>query len=116
LTKLEKVSKFLLSENSEELKGVIGDMDEILDKVMDLCNDERLIGLYNKEDLDEAIKEGRYLAGVDDGIEKGIEKKQKEVVINMLNDNLDIELISKYTNMDVSEIKKIKNEINLISF
>ncbi|MBQ7140506.1 MAG: PD-(D/E)XK nuclease family transposase, partial [Bacilli bacterium] len=39
LTKLEKVSKFLLSENSEELKGVIGDMDEILDKVMDLCND-----------------------------------------------------------------------------
>ena len=59
LTKLEKVSKFLLSENSDELKGVIGNMDEILDKVMELCNDERLIGLYNQEDLDEAIKEGR---------------------------------------------------------
>ena len=32
-------------------------------------NDERLIGLYNEKELQETIKEGRYLAGVDDGIE-----------------------------------------------
>ena len=114
LTKLEKVSKFLLSENSEELKGVIGDMDEILDKVMDLCNDERLIGLYNKEDLDEAIKEGRYLAGVDDGIEKGIEqgieKNKRDVVINMLNKDYDIKEISEITNLAIEEIEKLKEE------
>jgi len=86
-------------------------MDEILDKVMALSNDERLIGLYNREDLEEAIKEGRYLAGVDDGIEKGIEQKQREVVINMLNKNCDIDFISQITNLTAEEIEKIKNNI-----
>ena len=108
LTGKEKVSKFLLSKTKEDIKGVIGKMDEILDKIMALSNDEKLIGLYNEEELREAREYGMRLAGINEGIEQ----KQKEVVINMLKDNLDIELISKYTNMDSNEIEKIKNEIN----
>jgi len=108
LTKLEKISRFLLSKNLDELKGVIGEMDEILDKVMALSNDERLIGLYNREDLEEAIKEGRYLAGVDDGIEQN----KREVVINMLKENIDIDVICRVTGLNENKIYDINEEIN----
>lgn len=70
---IEKVSRFLLSENVNEIKGVIGNMDEILDKVMALSNDERLIGLYNVEELREAREYGRELVGIEKGIKEGIE-------------------------------------------
>ena len=108
LTGIEKVSRFLLSETNEDIKGVIGEMDEILDKIMALSNDERLIGLYNEEELQEAIKEGMRLAGINEGIEQ----KQKEVVVNMLNKNFDIKTISEITNLSNVEIEKIKEEMN----
>jgi predicted transposase/invertase (TIGR01784 family) len=44
----------------------------------------------------------KFEEGVDAGIEKGIEK----VVKNMLNENFDIEAISKSTGLSVEEIKK----------
>lgn len=112
LTGIEKVSKFLLSKNSDEIKGVIGDMDEILDKVMTLSNDERLIGLYNVEELEQAKLEGTRLAGIDEGIKKGIEKNKQDIVINMLDRDYDIKEISEITNLTTEEIEKIRNEIN----
>lgn len=48
---------------------------------------------------DEAIKENKTL-----------KEKQAKNVINMLNDGLDIKLISKYTNLNVNEILKIKEK------
>ncbi|MBQ7141240.1 MAG: hypothetical protein IJO32_07045, partial [Bacilli bacterium] len=80
-------------------------------KVMALSNDERLIGLYNEEELQEAIKEGMRLAGINEGIEKN----KRDVVINMLNKNCDIDFISEITNLTNKEIEKIKNEKNLSS-
>ena len=81
-------------------------MDEILDKVMALSNDERLIGLYNEEELQEARKEGMRLAGINEGIEQ----KQKEVVINMLKENIDVEVICRVTGLNEKEILNISNE------
>ena len=108
LTGIEKISRFLLSETNEDIKGVIGEMDEILDKVMALSNDERLIGLYNEEELAQAREEGRYLAGVDDGIVQS----KREVVINMLNKDYDINEISEITKLTIEEIEKIKEQLN----
>jgi len=84
-----------------------------------LSNDEHIIGLYNAE-LEEEImrntirdynKELGFKEGREKGLEKGIEQTQKQVAINMLKDNLDINLISKYTNLSVEEINEIKKDI-----
>ena len=106
LTGRERISRFLLSETNEDIKGVIGEMDEILDKVMALSNDERLIGLYNEEELQEAIKEGMRLAGINEGIEKN----KRDVVINMLKENIDVEVICRVTGLNEKEILNISNE------
>jgi len=81
-----------------------------------LSNDEHIIGLYNAELEDEIMKntirdynkELGIREGREKGIKEGIEKNQKQTVINMLKDNLDINLISKYTNLGLEEIIKIK--------
>ena len=40
--------------------------------------------------------------------EKGIEEKQKEIVLNMLNKGLELNLISEISGLSIDEINKIK--------
>ena len=69
----------------EELRGE-GYMDEAINEVRRICQDERIIGLYDKEEEErrvrecimryekqQAIQEG-FEKGIQKGIEKGIEK------------------------------------------
>ena len=44
--------------------------------------------------------------------EDAIKSNQQEIVMNMYKDNCSLELISKYTNLTIDEIKKIINEFN----
>jgi len=44
------------------------------------------------------------------GLKKGIKEKETQVIVNMLNHNINIALISKYTGVEISEIKKIKSK------
>ena len=53
-------------------------------------------------DIEEAIENGRK-----QGIEEGIEENKKETIMNMLKDNVDLSIISKYTNTSIDQIKKI---------
>ena len=39
--------------------------------------------------------------------QKGLEQRTKEIVINMYNDNLPIEKISKYINLSIAEVNNI---------
>ena len=70
--------------------------------------------------MDEIIEENvakqtAYLVGHDDGKEEGIKEgikegileNQKEVVLNMYKDNLDLETISKVTNLSLEKINEI---------
>ena len=71
--------------------------------------------------MDEIIEENvakqtAYLLGEQSGLEKGIEKgleksleKQKEIIINMFNNNLSLEMIANCTNLTVSEVEEIIN-------
>jgi len=47
--------------------------------------------------------------GIEQGLEKGIEQNQKETAKNMLNENLDINLISKITSLSIEEIYAMKH-------
>ena len=67
--------------------------------------------------MDEIIEENvakqtAYLLWEQSGLEKGLEKsleKQKEIIINMFNNNLSLEMIANCTNLTVSEVEEIIN-------
>jgi len=109
LSVLEKIVMCLKTNDVDDMEKIVGGrMKSILDKVMELSKDERLIGLYNTEELAKTREYGMKMAGIEEGMEKriqkSIEQNKRQVVINMLNDNLDIKLISKITGLNEEEI------------
>ncbi|MDR1543411.1 MAG: hypothetical protein LBS50_03170, partial [Prevotellaceae bacterium] len=46
--------------------------------------------------------------GIEKGFEKGIEKGIEKVAINMLNENIPVETISKFTGLSISELQTLK--------
>ena len=79
-------------------------------KIIDLSGNEK----YSEALMDEIIEENvakqtAYLVGHDDGKEEGILENQKEVVLNMHKDNVNLETISKYTKLTIEEIEEILN-------
>jgi len=113
----------LKSETMEELKMRSEIMDddmreEFLSEVERLSNDEHIIGLYNAELEDEIMrntirdynKELCFKEGREEGLMQGIEQKQNEIIINMLNEGLDVNLISKYTGIDIERVTKISEK------
>ena len=75
--------------------------------------------------MEKVVKEARTIAGFEDvplyfeseeeikrlDIEEarqhGIEESKKETIMNMLKDNVDLSIISKYTNTSIDQIKEI---------
>jgi len=92
------ISRFKDIETNEELTDKIEIHQVNLEVIKNGC--------YNKsnEELREAREYGMKMAGIEEGIKKGIEQNKRQVVINMLNDNLDIKLISKITGLNEEEI------------
>ena len=58
-------------------------------------------------------KELGYKEGIEKGIQEGIEVKTKEVVVNMLRNNIAIDVIEKIVGLNSKEIEKIKSEIEV---
>ncbi len=46
--------------------------------------------------------------GVKQGMQQGIYKEKENIVLKMVSRGLDIQTISEYTDLDISEVKKIK--------
>ena len=110
LNSIEKIGKLFLSEKISEVERIMGeDANKILEKIMELSSDERIVGLYDKEDLERQIKEGIEEAA----FEKGIKESKKDIVVNMLKENVDINLISKVTRLNMEQINNIRKENNL---
>ena len=68
-----------------------------------------------KEGLDKGLKEGKeegLKKGKEEGLKKGLKEGEKnksiEIAKNMLKDNVDINIISKYSGLSVEEINKLK--------
>ena len=56
---------------------------------------------------DEATKKG-LKEGLEKGLERGTEQSKNEIARNMLKDNVDINLIKKYTSLTEEKITKLK--------
>ncbi|WGL60148.1 hypothetical protein QEJ31_00835 [Pigmentibacter sp. JX0631] len=62
---------------------------------------------YNT-DMDGAREEG-FAKGKNEGVQIGEYKRNKEIVLNLLANHFPIEMISKLTDLPISEIEKLKN-------
>ena len=113
----DKLFKLLTIKSKEELKKLIKTeklLKNYSNKIIDLSGNEK----YSEALMDEIIEENvakqtAYLVGYDDGKEEGIKEgileNQKEVVLNMHKDNVNLETISKYTKLTIEEIEEIIN-------
>lgn len=130
---LDKWIEIFKSRNVEELRRNSSFMkeigEELVDEVERLSSEKHIIGLYDGElhekkvrqsYIDDAIEKG-LAKGLEKGLEKGIKQgisqgivqggtqKAKDIVINMLKENIDISIISKVTGLDIKNIEQIKN-------
>ena len=130
-----------LSEERHVLKGDGSIMDEVLEKILALNNDEQIKEYFrlkeksdldyisnmeghyekgHKEGLEQGLEQGIEIgheSGLKEGIEQGLKEGHKEGLIevakNMLDQNLDIKLISKVTGISIEEINKLALKITI---
>ena len=108
----------MLALNKEELEqlGTNGDkiMKEFVKSVKEINNDSDFIEFMSKEEDEEKTRNTYFANGIEEGEKHGIEVGDKnarlETAKNMLNDNLPIDTIIKYTNLSKEDIKKLKTE------
>lgn len=118
-TKLTRWCKILTSTNEEEIRMIIGDdlmekesKEKLLEEMNEFSEDEENIFLYTALPRSE-MEQNTYIyeareQGYNDGFNNGINQKQKEIVINMLKKNIDIDIISEISGMTIKEINSIK--------
>ena len=75
----------------------------------DLNEDENIIGLYDKEQMDEWMHNIDLNEAQTEGLEQGLKNKALEIAKNMLQMNMDIDIISKATGLSKKEINDIKS-------
>ena len=124
--KLKLYEKLLLifNENDEELLNDLSEGDEIMEKYVkeskEASEKDEVIGMYNEElhkeklrlaEIDE-FRELGHEEGLKEGLEKGKQEgsleKSIETAKKMLQDNLDFNIISKYTDLSIEEVEKLK--------
>ena len=107
LSKLEKVFVMFQITSRKKLREIAkgdGDLEDMAKIIEDLNEDENLIGLYDKEKMDELMKKIDYNVAVKEG--------KKEIAKNMLKANMNISEIAKLTGLSEKDIEKIKSEEN----
>ena len=82
--------------------------DENLEKEMNIMTKS----LYDPEVEKKRIEKG-IEQGIKQGMKEGTEKKEVEIVLNMLGEGLDEATISKFTKIDIEKVKEIiKKHLN----
>ena len=82
--------------------------DENLEKEVNIMTKS----LYDPEVEKKGIEKG-IEQGIKQGMKEGTEKKEVEIVLNMLGEGLDEATISKFTKIDIEKVKEIiKKHLN----
>ena len=106
---LEK-SKYIVMLNLEkkELEVVIKYMKEIERVNENPKFREYMSAEEDNKKIENSLKREWMEEGLKEGIKEGSYKRNIEIAKTMLKDNMDIEIISKYTNLSKEELEKIK--------
>ena len=115
LSKLEKILVMFQITNKSELRDISkGDeeLENMAKIIEDLNEDEYIIGLYDKEKMDEWMKKIDHAEAVKEGhaegLEQGSNKKALEIAKNMLKENMNLADIARLTGLDENIIQKLK--------
>ena len=86
--------------------------DKLVDTLDTYSQDEEVIALYSKYSKEELerntlINEAKR-NGLKEGLEKGINQSKIEIAKNLINDNVDISIISNATGLSIKEIEDLK--------
>ena len=115
LSKEDRELLLLTMEDVRDIEDIVRDddtMKKAKEKLVDLSEDTELVGMYDKEIVDRKVNNTKLLyaekVGMERGMKKGIEQNKKDIVINMLKENIDIKIISKVVGIAEDEILKYK--------
>ena len=115
LSKLEKILVMFQITSKGELRDISkGDeeLENMAKIIEDLNEDEYIIGLYDKEKMDEWMKKIDHAEAVKEGhaegLEQGSNKKALEIAKNMLKENMNLADIARLTGLDENIIQKLK--------
>ena len=86
-------------------------MEEVQRRYNNFIKDRLIMNEYDKREAylygNQIMLEEERRLGIEEGIEKGIEKEKYSLVRNMKNRNMDIKLISELTGLSIEEIEKL---------
>ena len=105
---------FLDDPNNDKLVALEAKYEELHEAKIELARlsrDPKEAEKYRMRE--DAINERRnfFLETLDKGLKEGIEKRDIEIVSNMISDGLSDDIISKLTNIDINKVIEIKNRM-----
>ena len=86
--------------------------DTLEQEVITSKEDQIMISTATKifnEGRKEGIKEG-IREGIEKSIKEGKEKGRKEIALRMLQQNMELQLISQVTDLSIEQVQKLKNK------
>ena len=107
---LIRFAKFMKSKTLEELKEHAKGDERFMfsfDMIEDYVGDDARVVTYDREALHAWEKKQFYNDGIEDGISQGVNQRNKEIIKNMIDNNMTIPRISKLLNISENEIKKL---------
>lgn len=114
-TKLTRWCKILTSTSEEEIRMIMGDdlmekesKDKLLEEMNEFSDDEENIFLYTSLPRSEMEQNTYIYEAREEGYNDEKKQKQKEIVMNMLKKNIDVNTISEISGMTTEEIKELK--------
>ena len=111
LDEREKYFKLLTLNRIDDLREISnGDeiMEKAVDKIIDLSSDPSFISELERKQIEEYARSVAEEKGKKEAIKEGEKIKQIEIAKNLLNENIDISIISKATGLSIEEIENLK--------
>ena len=107
---LLKESRRMGERESEELSAKGEDMKKAMFRLKELSREEGLRLVEEAKEKARRDQAARERDSFNEGLDQGMEQGKIELVMNMLENKLDISLISKITGFSKEEISELKNE------
>ncbi len=111
LSEFERYCLLLKAETRKFAKKIAGDdniMKKIEKRIEELNEDENILGLYDAEEEARKVWNTRLKYEVNKAVNKAEKNEQIKIAKNMLNENIDISIIMKCTNLTKEEIEELK--------
>lgn len=88
-------------DNCKELKIIMTELER-------LNNDKYFGALYDVEEEQKRMEASAKESGYKDGLQEGQNIEKREIAINLLKNNVDINIISKATGLSIKEIEELE--------